>query len=258
MFTLDEQTNIKVFEMFYDEIQKRIDLNLMKYDMLRIINNRFHSIMIDFITCKISCCQNQIKYISKIIEKNKLFFWIDISNLEKIDEHQVKLLLKSHIHAFTIYFDKKAHLNLNLKNTNIKHIDCWNVGSKVSCLINWLQKNEQICSIGVNRIHIEYLIEFIKDNPNHELKYVNVITNYEEKYLNDNVITNDLYNDELQILLKNKRRPIQEKIFVVLLIANSQHKYKQYLPKNIMKYILSLVCEVEYMKNHDKIVTYYN
>jgi len=55
--------------------------------------------------------------------------------------------------------------------------------------------------------------------------------------------------------INTKRKQINNKIFTLLLITNSQHKYKKYLPKQIIKLMLSFMYNIDYMKIHKNIIT---
>jgi len=63
------------------------------------------------------------------------------------------------------------------------------------------------------------------------------------------VVTNDKVEySELQNLLKNKRKYMNNIIKCFLLIMKHKHKYVQYVPKVLMKIILEYMYDIDYLK----------
>jgi len=235
----NETMNIKIIESIYDEIKSSMNLDELIFFFEPM------DICINFKTCVIRCEQTLIKYIANIIKKDSLFFWIHTRSHYNNDYNVISSLSVPHICASNVFFSQENIINLNWKNTYIRHFDCYDILGNDSLFIQWLKTNNQVISLDTLHIHGTMLLKFIKENPNHSLQYF---------YSTGRNFNN---HNELQNVLKNKRKNIHNQILTLLLIANSQHKYKKYLPKPIIKYMLFFMYDIEYMKNHHKIAKYY-
>jgi len=257
LFNSNEEHNIKIIETIYNEIKNRIKLNLIYINFLIFEINK-STVVISFENYSIECSFEHIKYIINIAKNNDIFFAICISTFAVCDtnnviyntdlKHAMNILSIPHIHATRIKFDSQILVNIDWKKTCIKHIDCYNLRHYTHDFIKWLEKNNQIISLDISFNYISLVLQFINNNPTHSLQYVYTSNSFGEC---------DDYNTQLQQILKNKRNTINNYILTLLLIANSKHKYKQYLPKPIIKYILSFMYDIDYMKNKYKITTFY-
>jgi len=130
---------------------------------------------------------------------------------------------------------------IDYRFTNIKHVRIYNEDGTQNCLIKWLTLNTQIYSIKIYRCFPE-LFDFLTEFPNHSLQYIKCVDPHNNK--------------KLQLLLKEKRIKINNIILIIFLIMNSNHKYKKYLPKPIMKIILTYVYDVDFIENYEYYTQY--
>jgi len=209
----------------------------MKLNVLSIENNNDTYFAINFDNKSVFINNGSDKYVFDILSKYKIAHYVDDTNALN------SKLLSSHsyIKSTLLDSDRLDYTLIDYRFTNIKHVRIYNEDGTQNCLIKWLTLNTQIYSIKIYRCFPE-LFDFLTEFPNHSLQYIKCVDPHNNK--------------KLQLLLKEKRIKINNIILIIFLIMNSNHKYKKYLPKPIMKIILTYVYDVDFIENYEYYTQY--